>query len=199
MRTSERARHPDLFKALDGNVRGKRREYRSSWKFLGVPLMHAKFDMVEEGEKPAFGWIAAGDRAYGLIFAWGGIAIAPIGVGIVSCGLVTAGTIGFGVVGMGMVGGGLLSLGAVGIGWKAYASLSALGWQSAFSNGFSIAKDAAVGRIAFAEQVNNEAAASLTNLVLANQSYGFILGALAFLVIVPVIWYSRVVRKNLGH
>ena len=74
-----------------------------------------------------------------------------------------------------------------------------VGWQSAFSNGFSIAEDAAVGRIAFAEQVNNEAAASLANLVLANQSYGFMLGALAFLVIVPVIWYSRVVRKNLGH
>lgn len=198
LRASEKARRPDLFDSPDGNVRGKRREFLSSTKLLGVPLVHAKFDLAEEGEKPAFGWIAAGDRAYGLLFAWGGIAVAPISVGIVSCGLVTAGTIGFGVFGMGMVGVGLLSLGAVGIGLKAYASLSALGWQSAFSNGFSIAKGAAVGPIAFAEQVNNESAASLANLALADQSSGVILGTLALLVIVPVVWYSRVVRKNMA-
>ena len=50
--------------------------------FLGAPLVHAKFAMAEKGEPPAIGWIAAGHKAYGLLFAWGGFAVAPIAVGI---------------------------------------------------------------------------------------------------------------------
>ena len=164
---------------------------------LGVPLIHAKFAMAEEGEPPAIGWIAAGHKAYGVLFAWGGFAVAPISVGIVSCGVVTVGAVGFGLVGIGTVGIGLLGMGAAAIGYKAYASLSAMGWESAFSQGFSIAKQAAIGPIAYAEQVNNEMAASISNLSTVNQTFAVILGVMALLVIVPVVWYSRAVRKNL--
>jgi hypothetical protein len=122
--------------------------------------------------------------------------VAPISVGIISCGLVTVGAVGLGVIGMGTVGVGLLGLGASAIGYKAYASMSSLGWESAFSNGFSIAKEAAVGPIAYAEQVNNELAVSMTNLSTVDQTYVLVLAIMAVLVLVPVIWYSRTVRRN---
>lgn len=197
LRTAERLRRPDMFASPDDQPGSRKREYKSRLTFLGLPLVHTKFAMAEEGEKPAVGWIAAGDRAYGLLFAWGGIAVAPVSVGIVSVGLVTAGAVGFGLIGMGTVGIGALAMGASAIGYKAYASMSALGWESAFSPGFSIAKEAAVGPIAYADQVNNELAVSITNLSTVDQSHGVILGIMALLVIVPVVWWSRAVRKNM--
>ena len=198
LRTAERLRRPDLFESPDDQPGSRKGEYRSRTTLLGVPLIHARFAMAEEGEPPAIGWIAAGHKAYGLLFAWGGFAVAPISVGIVSCGVVTVGAVGFGLVGMGTVGVGLLAMGAAAIGYKAYASLSAMGWESAFSQGFSIAKQAAVGPIAYAEQVNNEMAASISNLSTVNQTFALILGVMALLVIAPVVWYSRAVRKNFG-
>ena len=197
LRTAERLRRPDLFASPVDQPGSKKREYKSRLTFLGLPLVHAKFAMAEEGEKPAVGWIAAGHKAYGLLFAWGGVAVAPISVGIVSFGLVSVGAVGFGLVAMGTVGIGLLAMGATAIGYKAYASLSAMGWESAFSQGFSIAKDAAIGPIAYAEQVNNELAVSIANLSTVSQSYVAILGIMALLVIVPVVWYARAVRKRI--
>ena len=196
LRTAERLRRPELFESPDDQPGSRKGEYKSRITLLGVPLIHARFAMAEEGEPPAIGWIAAGHKAYGVLFAWGGFAVAPISVGIVSFGLVTVGAVGFGLVGMGTVGIGLLAMGATAIGYKAYASLSALGWESAFSQGFSIAKQAAIGPIAYAEQVNNEMAASISNLSTVNQTFAVILGVMALLVIAPVVWYSRAVRKN---
>lgn len=197
LRTAERLRRPDLFASPDDQPGSKKSEYKSRLTLLGLPLVHAKFAMVEAGETPAVGWIAAGHKAYGLLFAWGGIAVAPISVGIVSFGLFSVGAVGFGLVGTGTVGVGLLALGATAIGYKAYASLSALGWESAFSQGFSIAKDAAIGPIAYAEQTNNELAVSIANLSTVNQSYVAILGVMTVLVIVPVVLYARAVRMKI--
>ncbi len=197
LRAAERIRRPDLFTSPVDQPGSKKREYKSRLTLFGLPLVHAKFAMAEEGEKPAVGWIAAGHKAYGLLFAWGGVAVAPVSVGIVSFGLVGVGAVGFGLVGLGTVGIGLLAMGAMAIGYKAYASLSAMGWESAFSQGFSIAKDGAIGPIAYAEQVNNELAASITNLSTVSQSYVAILGIMTLLVIVPVVWYARAVRKKM--
>ena len=197
LRTAERQRRPDLFASTDDQPGSKKGEYKSRLTFLGFPFVHAKFAMPEEGDKPAVGWIAAGDRAYGLLFAWGGFVVAPISVGIVSFGFFTVGAVGFGLIGMGTVGVGLLAIGASAIGYKAYGSLTGLGWESAFSQGFSIAKEAAIGPVAFAEQINNELAASISNLSMADQSFAVILGIMALLVIVPVVIYSRVVRKQI--
>ncbi|WP_308364390.1 MULTISPECIES: sigma-70 family RNA polymerase sigma factor [unclassified Microbulbifer] len=196
LRASERLRRPDLFKAPEDQPESKRREIRSRLHLFGLPLLHVKLAKPEAGDAPAVGWIAAGDRAYGLVFAWGGFAVAPISVGIVSCGLVTAGAIGIGIVGMGTVGIGLLALGASAIGYKAYASLSAMGWESAFSGGFSVAKDAAIGPISIANQINNEQAGEIVNLAALDQTHAPVLGALAFLVIVPVVCYAKAVRRR---
>lgn len=196
LRSAERLRRPDLFTSPDDQPRASKREYISRFRLLGFPLVHAKFAMAEKGEKPAVAWVAVGDRAYGLLFAWGGFAVAPISVGIFSFGLLTVGAVGFGLIAMGTVGVGLLAIGASAIGYKAFGSLSAMGWESAFSPSFSIAKEAAIGPIAFAKEVNNELAASLANLSTVNQSYVWFLGIMAFLVIVPVVWYARIVRKK---
>lgn len=197
LRSAERLRRPDLFASPDDQPGSGKREYISRISFLGFPLVHARFAMAEEGEKPAVAWIALGDRAYGLLFAWGGFAVAPISVGIVSCGILTVGAVGFGLAAMGTVGVGLLAMGASAIGYKAYGSLSALGWESALSPSFSIAKEAAMGHIAYAREVNNELAASIVNLSAVDQSFVMVLGIMALLVIVPVVWWARIVRKRL--
>lgn len=197
LRSAERRRRPDLFASSVDQPDSKKREYKSRMSFLGFPLVHVKLAMQEEDESPAVGWIALGHKAYGLLFAWGGIAVAPVSVGIVAGGLVTVGAVGFGLIGMGTVGIGVLGLGAVAIGYKAYSSTSSLGWESAFSPGFSIAKDAAIGPIAYAKEVNNEVAAAMTNLSTVDQTYGIVLGVMALLVIVPVFLWSNAVRKKI--
>ena len=196
LRTAEKQRRPDLFSSSMDRPGSKKREYISRLSLLGFPLVHAKLDMAEVGEKPAVGWVALGHEARGLLFAWGGIAVAPISVGIVAYGVVGLGAIGFGIFGIGTVGIGLLALGASAVGFKAYGSLSATGWESAFSPAFSVAKEAAIGPVAFATEVNNELARSITNLSTLDQSFGMVLGAVAILVIVPVIWWSGAVRKK---
>lgn len=196
LRTAERHRRPDLFAAARDQLGSGKGEYKSRLTFLGLPLIHAKFAMPEEGDPPAIGWIAAGDWAYGLLFAWGGFAVAPISVGIVSCGILSVGAVGFGIIGMGTIGIGVLAIGVSSIGYKAYSTLSAMGWESAFSQGFSIAKEAAIGPVAYAAQVNNELAASILNLSTADQYFAAILGILAFLVIVPGFWYAQIVRRK---
>ncbi len=197
LRSAERIRRPDLFASSTDQLDSKKREYKSRFTFLGLPLVHAKFAMPEAGEKPAVGWIAAGDRAYGLIFAWGGFAVAPISVGIVSFGFLSVGAVGFGLIAMGTVGVGILAIGASAIGYNAFGSISALGWESAFSPVFSIAKDAAIGAVAYADQVNNELAATLANMSTVDQSYTLVLGLMAALVLVPVVWWSQTVRKKI--
>ena len=196
LRTAERLRRPDLFASPDDQLTSKKREYKSRLSLLGFPLVHFKLAMQEEDEKPAVGWIAGGHKAYGLLFAWGGIAVAPVSVGIIAGGIISIGAVGLGIIGTGTVGIGLLGMGASAIGYKAYSSMSSLGWESAFSGSFAIAKEAAIGRIAFAKEVNNELAAAMTNLSTIEQSYALVLGVMAVLVLVPVIWWSSVIRKQ---
>jgi RNA polymerase sigma factor (sigma-70 family) len=197
LRAQERIFNPEAFHRPVDQIGSKRREYKSKWQLLGLPLFHFQFGMIETNDKPAVAWFAGGSKAYGLIFAWGGVAIAPISVGIISAGVVSVGVIGFGLIGLGTVAIGVIGFGASAIAYKAYGSLSALGWESAFSNGFSIAKNAAIAPIAYAEQVNNEHAANIANLTLLGESYQWLLALIAILVIVPSIWHSHQVQKRM--
>jgi RNA polymerase sigma factor (sigma-70 family) len=199
LRAQERVLRPEAFQDPADLVDSAAREYKSRYGLAGVPLVHFRFGMPEQDEPPVFGWVAGGDRAYGLLFAWGGIAIAPISVGIVSVGLLSVGTVGLGLLGLGAVGIGVIGFGAAAIAWKAYASLSALGWHSAFSNGFAIARDGAIGPLAMANQVNNDQAAEIVNMVALDHSYLWVLGAIAVLVIVPAVWHSQQVRQRMGR
>jgi RNA polymerase sigma factor (sigma-70 family) len=197
LRAHERIFNPQAFQRKADQIGSKDNEYKSTVSLFGTPLFHFKFGMSEIGDKPAVGWIAGGSKAYGLLFAWGGVAIAPISVGIISVGIISIGAVGIGLVAIGTVAIGIIGFGASAIGYKAYGSLSALGWESAFSNGFSIAKEAALAPVAFAEQMNNEQAADISNLTLLGQSHQWILAFIAIVVIIPSILHSYKVRQRM--
>ncbi|NQZ09656.1 MAG: sigma-70 family RNA polymerase sigma factor [Algicola sp.] len=197
LRAEERLFHPDSFQGEADQIGSKQREYKSRFCLAGFPLLHFRFGMPENNDKPVIGWVAGGDQAYGLLFAWGGVAIAPISVGIVSIGVITIGGVGVGLIGTGAIGIGVIGFGASAIAYKAYASLSALGWDSAISGGFSIAKEAAIGPISFAKHINNEQAAEISNLAVLQQNLLWVLAVIAVMVIVPAAWHSNKVRQRM--
>ena len=198
LRARERESRPDAFRNPADQVGSRQSEYKSRATLLGVPLLHFRFGMPGKDDRPVFGWVAGGDRAYGLLFAWGGIAVAPVSVGILSFGVLSVGTLGLGVIGLGAVGLGFIGFGAVAIGYKAYAWISSLGWQSAFSTGFAVAHEGAIGSVAAARHVNTEQAAEIVNLTTFGQSYLVALVAIVILVIVPSVWHSNSVRRRMG-
>lgn len=198
IRMQERLFYPDAFQAPADQIGSKQREYKSHICIASVPLFHFRFGMPEQGDKPLVAWVAGGSHAYGLLFAWGGIAIAPISVGIISVGLLSIGALGVGLLAMGTIAIGIIGFGTSAIGYKAYGSFSALGWESAVSGSFSIAKDAALGAIAFAKQINNDQAVDIASLALFQQSSVWMLSAITFFVVVPAILYAHMVRKRMA-
>ena len=197
MRMQERIFNPDAFTDPAAQKNAKQREYKSKLTLLGIPLLHMQFGMPEEDYQPAFGWIAGGSHAKALLFAWGGTAIAPISVGIVSVGIVSIGAVGVGVFAAGTTAIGAFAFGAAAMGLYAYSSLSSLAFEGAVSGGFAIAQDAAVGAIAYARQANTELAHQLVALKSFEQHYHWALLAIAIFVLVPAIWHSNKVRKRM--
>lgn len=198
LRSAERRRHPELFRDARDQVGSSAGEYRSPWKLLGVPLVHIRYSSPDEGESPVFGWFAGGDRAYGLLFAWGGYAVAPFSVGAVAIGLFAIGTVSVGVISLGTAGVGLVAVGCMAVGVKAYAWLSALGWETAQGGGFAIARTAAEGPVAFAQHANDPIARQLLADPHAEQTHMIILIIISLLSIVPIAFYARAVRQRLG-
>ncbi len=198
LRTAERLRCPDSFKE-ERDARGsKAGEYKSRVSLFGVPLVHIRFAMPEVGDPPVFGWIAAGDYAFGLIFAWGGFAVAPVSVGLVTFGALSCGVVGTGVVGIGTIGIGLIAFGGLAIGLDVLGGLFALGWNTALSGGIAVAREAALGGVAMGRFANDERA---QELVLGSSSVtGHLvgMGLISLLVIVPVVLYANAVRRRLG-
>ena len=199
LRSAERVRHPECFQDDRDQVGSAAGTYRSKWTLFGVPLLHVRFATPDQGEPPVIGWIAGGDRAYGLLMAWGAFAVAPISVGVCAVGLLSVGTLSVGVVSLGTVSVGLLAIGCAAVGIEAYAWLSALGWKVAAGGGFAIAHDAALSPIAIAENANNQAA---LDLVYASGMRGepiWYLVVIAVLTLVPVVIYTHNVRRRLGR
>src|SRR6185312_15341717 len=97
MRSAERQAHPELFLDARDQAGSSAGRYCSRQSLFGVPLVHIRFATPDDGEPPVVGWIAGGDRAYGLLAAWGGYAVAPLSVGSVSIGLVAIGNFSLGV------------------------------------------------------------------------------------------------------
>ncbi len=197
VRAQERLFNPEAFKSEADQVDSKQREYKSKITIAGVPLYHLRLGMPEKDDKPVIAWVAGGDQAFGLLFAWGGIAIAPISVGIVSIGVVSIGAISFGILSLGTIALGLIGFGASAIAYKAYSSLSSVGLESAVSGGFSIAGDAALGSVAIAEHVNSDKAAEIADLAAFNDIYLWGLAMIAVFVIVPAVLHSNSVRKEM--
>lgn len=198
LRSAERRRRPELFCHPRDHVGSSAGEYRSRLKLFGVPLVHARFSTPDEGDRPVFGWFAGGDRAYGLVCAWGGYAVAPISVGAIAIGFFAVGTLSVGVVSIGTVGVGLLAMGCVSLGVKASAWLSAVGWETAQSGGFALARIAAEGPVALARHANDPLAREILANPHAEQNQMIIVIVISIVSLVPVAYYARAVRQRLG-
>src|SRR5206468_196849 len=74
-------------------------EFHSRWTLLGLPLVHIRMEVVQGGKTlPAVGWFALGNIAYGVVFAFGGLAVGTISVGGCAVGLLAVGGGGLGLV-----------------------------------------------------------------------------------------------------
>ncbi len=164
--------------AVKARYRG--RVFRSRVSLFGLPLVDIQVSDPQQGSGPepaateprvARGWIAIGDRAYGVLFALGNRACGLIAVGNLALGLVALG----GVLALGPFAlGGALAVGVLAFGgggaagWQACGGGIALAWdmacgaialtEHAAAGGVAVAQDYAVGGVVSASHVNDQAA-----------------------------------------
>lgn len=198
-RSEQRRAHPEYFRDAQDQIGSSSSEFRSRAKLLGVPLVHFRFSAAEEGDRPVFGWIAGGDRAFGLLFAWGGWAVAPISVGLCAVGFLSVGAMGVGVIGLGTFAVGGIALGCASIGVETYAWLSALGWSTAQSGGFGIARLAARAPIAYAQHSNDDMAQQILANSHAEDRLATFFVIIVLLSMIPATYYMREVRRRVGR
>ena len=141
-----------------GNFPPAAYEFRSRASLFGLPLVHVRLgDRFDVLRGPVKAWIAIGSsHAVGVIFASGGIAVAPVAFGGIAIGILPFGAIALGI----------FSIGAIAIGGWAYGA-AAIGWQivcgcgvawNAGEGGLILARDFAFGGFVHAAQANTEAA-----------------------------------------
>jgi RNA polymerase sigma factor (sigma-70 family) len=138
-------------------------EYRSEACWLGLPLVHIRLGSTWARQlEPVTAWIAIADYlAIGGLFAFGGLAVAPLCVGGFALGGIVFGGFAAGILcyagfglGLWVVGGmvsGLMAVGGCAFGWKA-----ALG-------GIAISLQFALGGVALAAHANDELANRFIN------------------------------------
>jgi hypothetical protein len=157
LRDEEQQRHPELFRAKPPL---ETFEYRSRATLFGLPLVHWRSfgKMRRPGEKiqPAIGWIACGERAYGILYASGGIAVGAISNGGLSIGLLSFGGLSIGLLAFGGFAIGAVALGGGAIGLVASGGM-ALGWHAAMG-GMVAAHELACGGAALGNHVNDSVA-----------------------------------------
>jgi len=138
-------------------------EYRSRFQLLGLPFIHVRFGgwlsaPSFKWSNPLKAWIAIGDAsAFGVLFAYGGLAIAPISLGVCTVGLFSYGAFAFGVLAVGTFGIGLWAFGGNVFGWQA-CGLCAIAWDLASGSQYAIAHHFANGPYLYshAAQANTE-------------------------------------------
>jgi hypothetical protein len=138
-------------------------EYRSQRQLFGLPLVHVLLGTGSTGKKrPAKGWIAIGDIAYGGLVGFGGaFAIAPVSLaGGGAVGLIS-GAGGFAGALLSLAGGlsfGVWALGGMAVGIMACGGC-AVAWTAA-QGGVAVAHHFALGGEVFARHANDTAARS---------------------------------------
>lgn len=198
LRRSERRLRPEAFMGEAHRLDSKTSEYRTKRTFLGIPLMHFRLGTAEYGSPPIVAWIAGGDRAIGILFAWGAFSAGIVSIGAFSVGIFSLGAISFGVFTIGSIGFGVFVLGAMAYGYIALGSLSAVGWQSAQGGGFVASRWFAEGPIAWAAHANDSVAREFFANPHADSTLVVLLFVATILTIVPTALYARAVRKRFG-
>jgi hypothetical protein len=136
-------------------------EYRSRFQLLGLPFIHLRTGGWQSGRpvkelKPVKAWIAADDAfAFGVLFAYGSVAVAPVSIGACAIGLFSYGAMTVGALAVGGFAFGIWAFGGFAFGWQASAGC-AIAWNIASGGQYAIARQFALGPIAHAAQVNNE-------------------------------------------
>jgi len=132
-------------------------EYRSRWTLLGLPWVHVRMECMQDGKTlPAVGWIAIGNLAYGVLFAFGGVAVGAVSIGGAVVGLVAIGGGALGLLSIAGVAVGVWANGGAALGYLASGG-GAMGWLAAHG-GAAVAHSFAVGGSAVAEHANDAAA-----------------------------------------
>lgn len=154
IRETEKQLHPELFRDEASVTINTFKEYRSRWTLLGLPLVHIRTG-ARVGKKmgTAKGWIAIGDRACGILFAAGGVAVGGISMGGVAVGPIAVGGACAGLLAIGGFALGGLALGGGAIGIVA-AGGAATGWLGA-EGGLAVAREFALGGLALAQHAND--------------------------------------------
>lgn len=181
IRDEERKSHPDAFSAEE--LAANCREYRTKASLLGLPLIHC---LAGDPKRAAMGWIALGDRAYGILFAGGGFA-----VGGVAMGGIVIGGLGLGGASIGFLALGGLAVGYYAMGGAALGILAAGGVAAGLLGGYgglAFAQEFAFGGLAVAKNANNDIARQFfANYAWMDVSKYSVRNPAVFLIWLPVI------------
>jgi len=171
-------------------------EYRSRFELLGLPFIHLRFDRSTAPQPPVKAWIAAGDCAIGVLFAFGGLAIAPVSFGGATLGLIAGGGATIGIVSIAGFACGAWAFGGFALGWQALGGCAVA--LNAASGGLAIARDFAVGGVAQATQANTEIARQFIHDNLFFHQMEILthyLGWLNLLWLIPVFGWMKIMSK----
>jgi hypothetical protein len=172
-------------------------EYRSRLALLGLPLLHVRFSRSAHQRTPVKAWIAAGDVAFGVLFAFGGLAIAPVSIGGIAIGLMPWGGAAIGLFAIGGFALGGWVFGGFALGWQAFGGC-ALAWNAAMG-GLAIARDFALGGVAHAAQANSEIASQFmkaSQFFRRMESLSHYVGWLNLLWLIPLAGWWRILAKR---
>ena len=186
--------------ALEANAPAKPAwEYRSRFELLGLPFVHIRLNDSSCGMgSPVKAWIAAGNSAIGVLFAFGGVAVAPVSIGGLAIGLMPWGGMALGVFAVGGFALGGWTFGGFALGWQSFGGCAIA--LNAAMGGLAIARDFAVGGGAHAAQANNEIAAQFIkgNFFFRNMEIiSHHLAWMNLIWLVPLIaWWRLLARKR---
>jgi hypothetical protein len=176
--------------------------FESQLRLLGLPLVSIRFNGVvgdSRERRAAVGWIAVGDKAYGILFACGPIAVGAISFGAAAVGILPFAGLAIGVLPMGGAAVGWFANGGLAFGMLAFGGC-AVAWRAAFG-GLAVARDMAFGGLAVAENANNAVAKEFVEhhvfFQFANMlaSQGWIWFAMVALIMVLLFWARRIAER----
>jgi len=187
-----------LARQYAGNYPPAAYEYRSRWTLFGLPLIHVRLgDRFDVVRGPVKAWIAIGScYSVGVLFASGGLAIAPVSLGGISIGLVSLGAMSLGIISIGAICAGVWVYGGLAFGWQICCGIGAA--LNAAMGGIVFARDFALGGVTHAAQANTGVAQQFFD-----RNLFFRIGRIAsqhnFLTmliwIIPLLLQSRVVTR----
>ena len=140
-------------------------EYRSNWHLRGLPFLHVRLGFNPQwpdSDRAVKAWIAIGNVAFGRLFAFGYVAIAPFSVGVFAMGFVSVGFFALGVAALGAFALGGYAVGFVALGWMAAGGL-ALGLNAAsgfdaYARNFALCPLGPKQWVAYATHANDDVA-----------------------------------------